>query len=227
MLFEPKEIIQQLNSLYGPIEWSRRREPVPELIVTILSQHTSDLNAERSYDTLMDTFGSLESVADANVDEIAAAIRHGGLAQQKAPRIKQALNIIREKRGWLELDFLEELSLEDAKAWLMSLPGVGNKTTAVVLCSSFGMPAMAVDTHVRRVAKRLGLIEVITTADQAHEVLEEMLDPWQVYSFHVYLITHGRRICKAIRPLCDICPLVDKCLTGQENLQGYRSSSSG
>ena len=78
---------------------------------------------------------------------------------------------------------------------------------------------MAVDTHVHRVAKRLGLIEVRTTADQAHEVLEAMLDPWQVYLFHVYLITHGRRICKAIRPLCDICPLVDKCLTGQENLR--------
>ena len=223
MLFEPKEIIQQLELLYGPIEWSRRREPVPELIVTILSQHTSDLNAERSYDMLIDTFGSLDSVADASVDAIVAAIRHGGLAQQKAPRIKQVLNIIREKRGRLELDFLAGLSLEEAKAWLMALPGVGKKTTAVVLCFSFGMPAMAVDTHVHRVAKRLSLIESRTTADQAHEVLEEMLDPWQVYSFHVYLITHGRQICKAIRPLCDSCPLVDRCLTGQENLQAYRS----
>ena len=223
MLFVPKEIIQQLELLYGPIEWSRRREPVPELIVTILSQHTSDLNAERSYDMLIDTFGSLDSVADASVDAIVAAIRHGGLAQQKAPRIKQVLNIIREKRGRLELDFLAGLSLEEAKAWLMALPGVGKKTTAVVLCFSFGMPAMAVDTHVHRVAKRLSLIESRTTADQAHEVLEEMLDPWQVYSFHVYLITHGRQICKAIRPLCDSCPLVDRCLTGQENLQAYRS----
>ena len=152
------------------MRWEQRREPVAELVTTILSQHTSDVNSERAYDSLIDHFGSLEAVVEADVEEIADAVRSGGLARQKAPRIKEALNRIVEERGSLDLDFLRDLPLSEAKAWLTSLPGVGKKTAAVTLCFSFGMPAMAVDTHVYRVSKRLGLIGEKTNVDQAHDI---------------------------------------------------------
>ncbi|MBI2172068.1 MAG: endonuclease III [Chloroflexi bacterium] len=214
----PAEIIRRLEPLYGPAAWQPRREPAPELVVTILSQHTSDLNAERSYEQLMRAFGSLEAVAQAPEGDIAEAIRKGGLANQKAPRIKGALRQIQAQRGSLDLSFLGDLPLEEAKAWLTAMPGVGKKTAAVVLCFSFGMPAMAVDTHVHRVAQRLGLIGPKVSADRAHEILEAMVAPEDVYRFHLYLITHGRRICKAPHPLCQRCPLASGCPTGMAQL---------
>ena len=216
----PKLILDRLRPLYGPIEWSPRRDGVGELVVTILSQHTSDLNAERAYDALLAAFGSLEAVAGADVGAIAEAIRRGGLANQKAPRIKEALQTIRRERGRLEIDFLADLPLPEAKAWLTALPGVGKKTAAVVLSFSYGMAAMPVDTHVHRVSRRLGLIGQKTTADQAHDILEGMLEADEVYPMHVYLITHGRQVCKAPRPLCPRCPLADVCPTGRELLAG-------
>ena len=212
------EVLTRLLVEYGPLRWERRREPVAELVTTILSQHTSDINSERAYDSLIARFGSLEAVVEADVEDIAHAVRSGGLAQQKAPRIKEALNRIVEERGSLELDFLQNLPLSEAKAWLTSLPGVGKKTAAVTLCFSFGMPAMAVDTHVYRVSKRLGLIGEKTGIDQAHDLLEAAVPPDDVYAFHVCLITHGRRVCKAPSPLCQSCMLADGCPTGRRLL---------
>ena len=214
----PNEALERLLTEYGPLRWERRREPVAELVITILSQHTSDINSERAYDSLIDRFGSLEAVVEADVEEIAQAVRSGGLAQQKAPRIKEALKRIVKERGSLDLDFLQALPLSEAKAWLTSLPGVGKKTAAVTLCFSFGMPAMAVDTHVYRVSKRLGLIGEKTNVDQAHDILEAAVPPEDVYAFHVCLITHGRRVCKAPRPLCQSCVLADGCPMGQRLL---------
>ncbi len=212
------EVLTRLLTEYGPLRWEQRREPVAELVTTILSQHTSDVNSERAYDSLIDRFGSLEAVVGADVEEIAHAVRSGGLAQQKAPRIKEALKRIVEERGSLDLDFLQDMSLSEAKAWLTSLPGVGKKTAAVTLCFSFGMPAMAVDTHVYRVSKRLGLIGDKTNVDQAHDILEAAVPQEDVYAFHVCLITHGRQVCKAPRPLCQSCVLVDGCPTGRRLL---------
>ena len=117
------------------------------------------------------------------------------------------LQEIRDKCGGLDLSFLREMPLEEAKAWLKELPGVGPKTAAIVLCFALGMPAMPVDTHIYRVSKRLGLIGEKVTADQAHDILEASVSPEQVFGFHVYLITHGRQVCKARRPLCDRCVL--------------------
>ena len=221
----PQEVLRRLEPEYGPLTWYQRKKPVPELVVTMLSQHTSDLNAERAFQQLMETFGTLEAVARAGEEAIADSIRGGGLADTKAPHIKAALNQILESRGALDLDFLRDLPLNEAKAWLTALPGVGPKTAAVVLLFAFHMPAMPVDTHVHRVARRLGFIGETTSANDAHDLLESMVSPDEVYPLHVYLISHGRRVCKAQRPLCESCALLDGCPTGRARL-GIASAST-
>ena len=210
-----QEIIEKLRGPYGSFEHARRIDPAEELVFTILSQHTSDINSGRAFKQLMEEFGTLEAVAEGSIERISKAISSGGLARIKAPRIKTILNIILEKRGNLDLHFLADLSLADAKAWLRELPGIGPKSAAVILCFSLGMPAMAVDTHVHRVSKRLGLIGPKVGADAAHDLLEVMVEPDQVYAFHTALITHGRRTCKAPRPRCDECVLAFGCPSNQ------------
>ncbi|MSQ12993.1 MAG: endonuclease III [Dehalococcoidia bacterium] len=207
----PAEVMELLREEQGPLVWRRRYEPVDELVVTILSQHTSDLNAERSYAVLKLAYSTWDAVADASLEEIEAAIRGSGLARQKAPRIRETLRKIRELRGALDLEFLRDLPLGDAKRWLTALPGVGPKTAAVLLCFAMGMPAMAVDTHVYRVARRLGLIGPKVSVERAHPLLEQAVAPGEVYSFHLYLITHGRRVCQARRPRCEACVLSAIC----------------
>lgn len=210
------EVLALLTPQYGPFVWRRRWDPVTELMFTILSQHTSDINAERAERMLEERFESWEETAQADVQEIEAAIQVSGLARQKAPRIQGTLRRILELRGELSLDFLRELPLDEAKAWMQALPGVGPKTAAVVLCFSLGMPAMAVDTHVHRVSRRLGLIGPKVTAEKAHDLLEGQVTPEEVFAFHVALITHGRRVCKALRPRCGECVLSERCPSRQE-----------
>ena len=209
------DVLALLTPEYGPFVWRERWDPVTELMFTILSQHTSDINAERAERMLEERFESWEDAAQADVQEIEAAIQVSGLARQKAPRIQGTLRRIMELRGELSLDFLQELSLSEAKAWMQSLPGVGPKTAAVVLCFSLGMPAMAVDTHVHRVSRRLGLIGPKVTAEKAHDLLENQVSPEEVFAFHVALITHGRRVCKALRPRCGECVLSERCPSRQ------------
>jgi endonuclease-3 len=188
-----------------------RIDPLSELIAVILSQHTSDVNSERAYDSLRARFPSWDAVRTAPTLEVADAIRSGGLALVKAPRIQRVLNQILEARGELSLDFLADLSLDDARAYLRTLDGVGPKSAACVLLFSLDKPAMPVDTHIHRVAGRLGLIPPRTSADAAHEQLERLVPPAEVYRFHVSLIWHGRRICKAPRPRCGECPVNALC----------------
>ena len=205
------EAYRLLEEEQGAARWDPRFDPIEELVFTILSQHTSDLNAFKAYDKLTEVFGSWEAVIQGDEGDIAAAIRIGGLSKVKAPRIKAVLRDIRDRCGGLDLSFLREMPLEDAKAWLKELPGVGPKTAAIVLCFALGMPAMPVDTHIYRVSKRLGLIDAQVTAEQAHDILEASVAPEQVFALHVYLITHGRQVCKARRPLCDRCVLSGGC----------------
>lgn len=206
-----QDVMRRLAPRYGPVQWHIRYSPAEELVYTILSQHTSDLNSERAFKSLMAAFGTLDAVADADADAIEAAIRRGGLAKQKAPRIRSVLRQIRDELGSFDLSFLAEMPLPEAKAWLKRLNGIGPKTAAIILCFSLGMPAMPVDTHIFRVSKRLGLIGPKTTADKAHDILEPMVAPGDVFAFHMYLIMHGRQICKAQRPLCPECPLAPEC----------------
>jgi endonuclease-3 len=208
---KPNHILRLLEQEYGPVAWEPRYDPISELVFTVLSQHTSDLNSEKAYGRLFAAFGDWAAVAQASIDAIAKPIEIGGLAQIKAPRIKAILQKIIELRGSLDINFLKDMPLTESKYWLNQLPGVGPKTAAVVLCFAFGLPAMPVDTHVHRMAKRLGFISLKTTAEQAHDLLEQVIEPDKVFAFHVYLITHGRRICKALRPMCEKCSLENEC----------------
>jgi endonuclease-3 len=209
------EVLRLLRSVYGPVEWRPRMGALEELVFTILTQHTSDVTARRAYQRLRDLFPRWEEVPEAG-EALEEAIRPAGLARQKAARIRQALRTIVERRGSLDLDFLREMPLEEAKGWLRSLPGVGPKTAAIVLCFALGRPALPVDTHVYRVARRLGLLGPRDSPEKAHRVLEGMVPPEEVYPFHVYLITHGRRVCVARRPRCRECVLRSLCPSRRE-----------
>jgi endonuclease-3 len=205
------EVLRLLRKEYGPRKWQPGQDPLSSLIATVLSQNTSDVNSHRAFTALVNRFGTWESVATADVDELAQAIRAGGLAEIKARRIKLILHEIQEKRGGLDLSFLDNVGLAEAKAWLRQLPGVGPKTAGCVLLFSLGRPAMPVDTHVFRVAKRLGLIDARVSVEKAHEILESLVPPKDVYEFHILMVEHGRRACKAQRPRCTVCVLRGLC----------------
>ena len=205
------DVLNILAQRYGPFHWKPRYSPAMELVYTILSQHTSDINSERAFKNLLQNMCTLENVAQGDVRDIAEAINMGGLSQIKAPRIKQVLQQIIQERGSLDLEFLKYMPLDKAKTWLKRLPGIGPKSAAVILCFALQMPAMPVDTHIFRVSKRLGLIDPKTTAEQAHDILESMVKPKDVFNFHMYLINHGRNICKSLRPQCQRCVLAWGC----------------
>jgi len=202
-----KALIQE----YGQPQWNPRLEPLSELVFTILSQNTSDVNRDRAWKRLKDRFPTWEEVLTADVEEIADAIRPGGLAEIKALRIKEALWTIEKERGALDLSFLKNMGVDEARDWLISLKGVGPKTAAVVLLFSLGMAAFPVDTHVHRVSQRLGLIGPKASREQAHRLLEELLPPEIYYPFHLNMIAHGRQVCKAQNPRCEICVLQEHC----------------
>ncbi len=213
------EIINTLSTEYGSITWRPRTDPLSELIMTILSQNTSDHNSRRAFDSLLGRFGNWEAVAEGSVENIAESIKLGGLAQVKAPRIKNILEQIQGQRGSLDLGFLKKMPVAQAKAWLRSLPGVGPKTAACVLLFSLKKPVLPVDTHIHRVSKRLGLIDSSVSAEKAHEILGGMVPARDVYRFHILMIEHGRRVCKAQRPRCRECVLRKGCPTGQTLLE--------
>jgi endonuclease III len=196
---------------YGDRPWAPRADPLSELIGTILSQNTSDINSGRAFESLRAAFPTWEAVCDAPVDAVAAAIHCGGLAAIKAPRIQCVLTTIAGQRGDLDLAFLADLPVDDARRWLMSLDGVGAKTAACVLMFSLGKPVMPVDTHVHRVSQRLGLAAPKDTAEETEAILESLLPPESRYAFHLNVIAHGRKVCKAQRPRCAICVLAGLC----------------
>ena len=213
---------------YGPFETERRLPPADEMVFTILSQHTSDINSGRAYNRLMERFGTLEAVARADVSSIEEAIAPGGLAKVKAPRIKEVLEKVLELNGGsLDLSFLREMPLADAKAWLLQLPGIGPKSTGIVLNFSLGMPAMAIDTHIFRVCQRLRAIDSKTNADKAHGVMEAKVPPGDVFNFHVAFINHGRRVCKAQRPLCGVCVVGDMCPSRKKMMANTTETETG
>ncbi|MFN7161476.1 MAG: endonuclease III domain-containing protein [Fimbriimonadales bacterium] len=205
------EIVTRLENLYGVPEWKPRNSPLEELIHCILSQHTSDANSLRAYRQLRERYPTWQAVADAPTEELAQTIRSGGLANQKAPRIQAVLKAIYEARGEYSLDWLHALPTPEARKFLLSLPGIGPKCAAIVLCFSMGRPVIPVDTHVFRVSWRLGLIPKSLGEAKAHGALEAIIPEPLVYRFHVALIRHGRALCKARNPRCAQCPLKEFC----------------
>ena len=202
---------RRLRGSQGPFEPKPGLPVIDELVATVLSQHTSDLNSERAFGQLKARFPSWEEVADAPVDEVADAIRSGGIANQKARRIQQILAAIEEREGSLDLSRLRELDDAAVESYLCALPGVGPKTAACVLVFSMGRPAFPIDTHVHRMALRLGWIPPRTSADHAYRQLAPKVPADIRYDLHVAMITHGRTVCRSRQPACDGCVLADLC----------------
>jgi endonuclease-3 len=214
-----KSISTKLEKVYGKKKWRVHSDPLSELIATILSQNTSDHNSHRAYASLRSKFKDWESVRRANAGRIAGAIRSGGLADVKAKRIKHILQQIYHEHGRLDLDFLKRWRTEKIKEYLGRFKGVGEKTIACVLLFSLRRPSLPVDTHVLRVSTRLGLVPGKTDAAGAQLILQKLVPPRSVYQFHLNLIEHGRKTCKAANPLCGKCVLLDNCPYGKNKLK--------
>ena len=229
-------VLDALAERYGRPVWERRLDPTSELILTILTQNSADINAERAFESLRAAFpsgGAVQvhapgsgwggeglspgaapdwtAVETAPLPELIEAIRPGGLAVSKSPRIQNALRLIREERGDHSLEFLADMAPLEARDWLTRIDGIGKKTASVLLMFSFGMPLVPVDRHVERVSRRVGLIPPKATADDAHELFLALVAPEQALEAHVNLIQHGRVTCHAQRPDCAHCPLAPRC----------------
>jgi len=204
-------VAQRLNELFGWPDWRPFLPPLDELIDCILSQSTTDANRDRAFAALKETFPTWRDVMDAPLSAVVAAIKPAGLANQKAPRIQEILRRIDAERGELNIDFLADVPIEEAKAWLTSFYGVGPKTAAIVLCFAFQRPAFPVDTHIHRVGQRIGFLPQGISADNAHPVMEAIIPPHDYFAFHLNLIRLGREICHARNPECIICPLTQHC----------------
>jgi endonuclease III len=202
---------QLLLAYYGEPIPKEQRDPLSELVLTILSQNTADVNTSRAYASLRARYPRWEDVLAAPTVEVAASIHIGGLANIKAPRIQRILRQLQTERSQLDLGFLDALSVPAAREYLLALEGVGPKTAACVLLFSLHKPALPVDTHVHRVACRVGLVPDRSTAEQANVILEALLPPDTYYPFHLNVIRHGRTLCKASRPRCALCPLAGDC----------------
>lgn len=205
------EVHGRLLKDYGEPTWRPHMDAVSELVSTILSQNTNDVNRDVAFDRLRSRLPTWEQVRDADVEVVIEAIRPAGLANQKGPRMQEALRFITQERGELDLDFLAGWPVKEAKDWLCSINGVGPKTAAIVLLFALGRPAFPVDTHVHRVTKRLGLIGPKVSREKAHVELEQLVPEEAYYPFHLNLIRHGRRVCSSRKPRCPDCSLRDLC----------------
>lgn len=229
-------VLDELRARYGRPTWERRLDPTSELILTILTQNSADINAEVAFEALRHAYPSglatevhlpgpgwggvglpegappdWAAVEAAPVPELTDVIRPGGLANQKAPRIQATLRRIREERGDYDLGFLGAMAPLDARAWLTSIDGIGKKTASIVMLFCFDQPLMPIDRHVERVSHRIGLLPPKATIDEAHELFLGVFAPTEMYEAHVNLIQHGRKICHAQRPDCGHCPIRPRC----------------
>lgn len=199
--------------LYGPQQASSKREPLQELIMTILSHRTDYRSEKKAFEQMWERFGSWEAIRDAPVEALTESISPARFPEVKAPYIQKTLTKIIEERGAPTLDFLAQLPADEALAWLKRLPGVGPKTASLLLLFNFRKPVLPVDTHVHRVTTRVGILPPRTSADKAHDLLLEQLpkEADALFSFHKHFFWHGQRICHALQPNCSKCVLQDFC----------------
>jgi endonuclease-3 len=233
----PQYTLEQLATIYGHPAWERRQDPTSELILTILTQNSADVNAEVAFEALRTAYPSglppvrhipgqgwggvglpegappdWAGVEFAPIPELTDVIRPGGLANQKAPRLQATLRRIREERGDYSLEFLGDMSALEARDWLTQIDGIGKKTASVLLLFCFGSPLLPIDRHVERVMHRVGLLYPKNLPlEDAHDLVLELFEPDQMFEAHVNLIQHGRKICHAQRPAHELCPLRDRC----------------
>jgi endonuclease-3 len=201
-----------LTKEYGEEVSERKLPPIDELVMTILSQHTNDINMYRAFESLKATYPTWEEVLDAPQNELAKSIYSSGMYNLKAKRIQATLREINERVGHLDLSLLEEMEIPEAKEWLTSLHGVGPKTAAIVLLFSLGLPVLPVDTHVWRITKRLGIIDTKVSREKAHDLLEDIVPRKCIPSLNKNLVRHGREVCKSMNPRCDECILNGVCV---------------
>lgn len=194
-----------------PVEPKRRRDPLDELVLTVLSQNTTDANCFRGWEGLRARFASWDAVLAAPEAAVEDAIRPAGLAAQKAATIRNLLRRLRDARGTPSLDHLDGMGDAEALAYLSEFRGVGVKTAACVLCFALGRDVIPVDTHVHRIARRLGLVPPTASATRTHEILNEEVPPGLRYELHLLLIRHGREVCRARGPRCEACALAGLC----------------
>jgi endonuclease-3 len=206
---------QRLLEAYGEPRWRHPLPPVDELVSTILSQNTNDVNRDRAFTAIREVFPTWEAVRDAPAQAVVRAIRPAGLGNQKGPRIQAILQAVTEERGSLNLRFLRRMPPEQAMAWLMRFKGVGRKTASIVLLFSLGMPAFPVDTHIYRLSGRLGLRPERASIDQTHDLLARTFPPETYYAAHLNLIRHGREVCHPRKPACPECTLRRLCPYGR------------
>jgi endonuclease-3 len=209
-------IIQNLERTYGVPENRRSSNPLDMLIKIILSQATSDTNSDRTFAALKKRFPTWDAALRARISTIAETIRSGGLANQKAAVIKDVLRQIKDEHGTLDLNFLHDLTSEEATRYLSQFRGIGPKTIACTLLFACRKEVFPLDTHIFRILRRVGLIPQKCTDARAHEIMNRIVPPGKFYSFHVNLVRHGRALCRPRDPLCERCPIVEYCDYGQE-----------
>ncbi len=221
------QLYERLLEAYGHNPNIPRRDPMHELISTILSQRTTWQNEDQAYRQMMNRFGTWEVVRDAPTDELAEMIAPSNYADQKAPRIKEVVVRILDERGSTDLSFLRDMPLDEAVAWLTALPGVGPKTATLVLLFCFQRPVLPVDTHVHRVSQRVGLIGPKVNPTAAHPLLLALFPPdaQVLYNFHINALRHGQRVCVWGTPRCRQCPLTDMCNYYQTNVAGNQPAA--
>ena len=211
-----REINQRLKEYYGEPERPTELTGIEYLVETILSQNTNDINRDKAFKNLQEKYDSWEKVENLDRDELIDTIRVAGLGPTKAERIQESLRIVREDQEVYSLEFINDMSIEDGKAWLTEIPGIGPKTAAIILCFHFGKPVMPVDTHVHRISQRLGLVPEGVSRTKSHDLLEERVPNDIKYEFHRLLIDHGRKHCKAQHATCCEGPLADLCSNCEE-----------
>lgn len=206
-----KAALGSLESNYGKVAYQPRYEPMDELVCCILSQHTSDANSFPAFDRMKAAFPTWEQVVAAGAEGILPYIKSAGLANQKSKAIVRVLEEIKARNGAYTIEGLGAMPMREAREWLESLPHVGPKTASIVLSFSFAMEAIPVDTHIYRVSKRLRFVPATMSEAKSHDELLSLVEPEDAFRYHVLLIEHGRKVCKARRPLCGECAIAKLC----------------
>ncbi len=214
-----KFISDTLESMFGTRNWDGAKDVLECLILTILSQNTTDVSRDKGYEQLKEKFPTWEDVLQADVKDVESSIKIVGLGNQKATTIKNFLTWLNAEYGELSLEFIHEMKTEDAFEFLCQHKGIGIKTASVTLSFACGREVFPVDTHILRISKRLELIPQNCSADKAHVVLPQIIPKGKSFPFHMNLIYFGRQVCNARKPLCEECPLTEHCLYYKENSQ--------